>query len=188
MNIFLRDFARLVAIEREDAERPLIAYLRSLRCPGLHAVAVYRFGNWLIGQRAPLRLALGPAYFVLQLLVQVVWGIDISRRATIGPGLYIGHFGGIFVHSDAVLGERCSLSQDVSIGIGGNGARRGVPVVGDDVYFAPGARAFGPIRIGRHAKIGANAVVHRDIPEHAVVTVESSVRVATPSSAERLAA
>jgi serine O-acetyltransferase len=112
--------------------------------------------------------------------VQILWGIDISRRARIGPGFYIGHFGGIFVHSDAVLGARCSLSQCVSIGIGGNGGRRGVPLLGNDIYLAPGARLFGPIRIGDRAKIGANAVVHQDVPADAVVTLESSVRITRP--------
>ena len=60
--------------------------------------------------------------------------------------------------------------------------------IGDDVYLAPGARLFGPIRVGKNTKIGANAVVHKDIPDDAVVTLDSSVRVVLPSRKLRLAA
>lgn len=185
---FLRDFARFAEIECEGSPHVLVSYLRTLRCPGLWATAVYRLGHWAMGQPLWLRLALDPLYFVLHQLIQVLWAIDISRRAEIGAGLYIGHFSGIFVHSDALIGEHCSLSQDVTIGIAGEGSERGVPRIGTHVYIAPGARLFGPIRVGDHARIGANAVVHKDVPAHAAVAVQCTTITPLERQKERLAA
>jgi serine O-acetyltransferase len=155
-----------------------------LRSPGVHALAAYRLGNWALRRPAWARVALDPLYFILNLLVQVLWGIEISRRAKIGPGLYIGHFGGITVSPLAVIGARCAISQCVTIGAD----RRGAPVIGDDVYIACGARLFGPIRVGDNVKIGANAVVHRDIPDQAVVALDPGFRILSELGNRRIAA
>ena len=76
-----------------------------------------------------------------------------------------------------MIGEDCNLSQSVTIGVDGDGDRRGVPIIGNDVYIAPGARVIGRIRIGNNVKIGANAVVHRDIPDNAVVALDPGFRI-----------
>jgi len=99
----------------------------------------------------------------------IVYGISIPYTTRIGPGLFVGHFGGIVVHPDAVIGRNCNLSQGVTIGLSARGKRRGVPTIGDNVYIAPGAKILGNIRIGNDVAIGANAVVTRDVPEGAVV-------------------
>lgn len=147
------------------------------RSPGVHAVAVYRFGQWLSGRAAILRLFLEPFFLIGQFLVHALWGIELPRKARIGPGLYIGHFGGITISPHAVIGARCSLSPSITIGLAGQGERLGVPVIGDCVYIAPGARLFGRIRIGNNVKIGANAVVYRDIPDNAVVALDPGFRI-----------
>jgi serine O-acetyltransferase len=147
------------------------------RTPGVHAVAAYRFGRWLLGRPWWLRIALEPFYLVLALAVQAVWGIELSRRAYIGAGLYIAHSGGLVVGVGTVIGENCNLSHDVTIGLAGHGAKAGVPVIGNDVYIAPGAKIFGKIRIGDNVKIGANAVVHRDIPNNAVVALDPGFQI-----------
>jgi serine O-acetyltransferase len=143
-----------------------------LRTPGVHAVLVYRLGQWALGLPMWARIAVDPAYWVLSLLVHIVWGIEISRRAQIGGGLYIGHSGGIVVSSQASLGERCSISQGVTIGVSAGGRNAGAPQLGDDVYVGAGAKVFGAVRIGNNVKIGANAVVHRDVPDNAVVALD----------------
>ena len=89
----------------------------------------------------------------------------------IGPGLYIGHFGGIIVSSAAVIGENCNISHGVTIGAAGTRQRGGVPRIGNNVYIGPGAKVFGRITIGNNVKIGANCVVHKDVPENAVVAL-----------------
>jgi serine O-acetyltransferase len=143
-----------------------------LRTPGVHAVLAYRLGQWALGLPAWARIAAAPGYWILSLLVHVLWGIEISRHARIGPGLYIGHSGGIVVGSQAVLGARCSISQGVTIGVSTGGSDAGTPQLGDDVYVGAGAKVFGAVRIGNNVKIGANAVVHRDVPDNAVVALD----------------
>ena len=155
------------------------------RTPGVHAVTVYRFGQWAQSSPRIARLALEPLYLVLNLLVHILWGIELPRGAKIGPGLYIGHFGGITVSQHAVIGARCALSQSITIGFAGHGDKAGVPVIGDDVYIAPGARVFGKIRIGDNVKIGANAVVYRDIPDNAVVALDPGFRIVSFSGNRR---
>src|SRR5262249_6943752 len=158
------DFARVRADLKGD---PVYRSLHALCAPGFHAALVYRFGRWALGLAAPVRWPLGLLYQLLYLLVRICWGIEIPRAAQIGPGLYIGHFGGIAVSRGAVIGRNCALSQQVTIGADGHGARYGAPVIGDDVYIAPGARIYGRIRIGNNVKIGPNAVVGEDIPDNA---------------------
>lgn len=148
-----------------------------LRAPGIHAVVVLRFGQWARRRNILLRLVLDPIYFVLNVYVQVVWGIEIPRRTQVGPGLYIGHFGGITVSSGAVIGRDCNLSQSITIGVSGEGEKRGAPIIGDNVYIAPGARLFGRIRIGNNVKIGANAVIHRDLPDDAIAVLDPGFRI-----------
>ncbi|HEX5650380.1 MAG TPA: serine acetyltransferase [Steroidobacteraceae bacterium] len=142
------------------------------RSPGVQTVAVYRLGQWLGGQPVLVRLFLEPVFLLLQLSVHVCWGIELPRAARIGPGLYIGHFGGITVSRDARIGSNCNLSQNVTIGVAGTGAKRGAPTIGDNVYIAPGARIFGRIRVGNNVQVGANAVVHADIPDDADVVLD----------------
>ena len=61
------------------------------------------------------------------------------------------------------MGERCSISQGVTIGVLG-GERDGVPRLGNDVYIGAGAKILGPVTIGDGAIVGANAVVLEDVP------------------------
>jgi serine O-acetyltransferase len=141
-----------------------------VRSPGVHTVIVLRFGQWTATLPWLLRLPLGFIYAVLNEIIKIVWGIAIPRRARIGGGLYIGHFGGIFLNGQTVIGRNCVISQGVTIGDNG-----GSPVIGDDVYIGPGAKVFGPIRVGHNVKIGANAVIHADLPDNAVAAAPAFV-------------
>jgi serine O-acetyltransferase len=147
------------------------------RTPGVHAVAVLRFGQWLSRQNRVIKLFLTPVYVVENHRIRARWGIDIDRRAVIGEGFRIGHFGGIVVSGEAVIGRNVHISQGVTIGVSGQGEKSGCPIIGDDVYLAPGAKLFGKIRVGNNAKIGANAVVHKDIPDNAVVVSEPGFKI-----------
>ena len=154
--------------------------MRAIHCarsPGVHTMVVYRLGRWLATQPALIRLFLEPMFLLLQLSIHIFWGIEIPRQARIGPGLYIGHFGGITISRDAVIGSNCNISQNITIGIAGTGANRGVPIIGDNVYVGPGARIFGKIRVGNNVQIGANAVVYSDIPDDADVVLNPGFRI-----------
>jgi len=143
----------------------------------VQAVIVFRFGQWLDSPRSLLKLPLQPVYFVLNGLVKIMWGIELPRSATIGPGFYIGHFGGITIAPGVTIGSNCNISQDLTIGLSGQGEKAGVPTIGDNVYLAPGARVFGKISIGNNVKIGANAVVYKDIPDNAIVVLEPGFKI-----------
>lgn len=108
-------------------------------------------------------------YNYFYFIVSLITGIYIPIDTKIGEGLYIGHWGGIIINSDVVIGANCNLSQGVTIGEGGREGKRGVPVIGDRVYIGPGAKIFGNITIGNDVAIGANAVVIKSVPDNAVV-------------------
>ncbi len=99
----------------------------------------------------------------------IKYGIDIPYRTCIGKGFYIGHFGGIVINPNAVIGKNCNISQGVTIGQTNRGERAGTPVIGDNVFIGPGAMIIGNIKIGNNVAIGANAVVTKSVPDNAVV-------------------
>jgi|EndMetStandDraft_4_1072995.scaffolds.fasta_scaffold281019_1 serine O-acetyltransferase len=108
----------------------------------------------------------GPLPVVVFLLrrYKFKFGFDISADLAFGPGLYIGHFGGIVIHGDVKIGRNCNLSHDVTLGRVSRGPKEGCPVIGDNVYIAPGVKIVGRIVIGEGAAVGANAVVVDDVP------------------------
>jgi serine O-acetyltransferase len=134
------------------------------------AIAVHRLGNWLYVDKpnaliaAPLKVV----FFFANLFCEVVMEMHIDAQATIGPGLYIAHIGGVHINPAAVLGKNCDLAHRVTIGASAMG-RQGVPVLGDDVYVGTGATLVGKIKIGSGAKIAANTLVITNVPEGATV-------------------
>ncbi|MBV9389139.1 MAG: serine acetyltransferase [Chroococcidiopsidaceae cyanobacterium CP_BM_ER_R8_30] len=137
---------------------------------GLWITAHYRFSRWVNNTvyvpviREILKLFSG----IWRKLVEISTCCEFPSKAEIGKGLYLPHASGIFINSDAKIGEYCNLSQDVTIGVGGRGEKRGCPKLGNRVFVGPGARIFGPIAIGNNVAIGANAVVTKDLPDNAV--------------------
>ncbi|MEA5449347.1 serine O-acetyltransferase [Leptolyngbya sp. CCNP1308] len=137
---------------------------------GLWALAEHRFSNWVhYSIQIPLlRHFLKLVSIIWHKAIEICTGISICCEAKIGKGLYIGHFGGIFINGGVVIGENCNISQGVTIGLGGRDSRRGCPKIGDRVFIGPGAKVFGSIIIENDAAIGANAVVTKSLPNKAV--------------------
>lgn len=96
-------------------------------------------------------------------------GISIPPSTAIGRGFYIGHFGGIVVNRRTVIGTNCTIAHGVTLGKANRGRRAGCPTIGNGVYLGPGSKVIGSIRIGDDVAIGANCVVTKDVPDHAVV-------------------
>lgn len=113
------------------------------------------------GRRSGMGKALTRALLRRQ---RVRLGINIPSETAVGPGLYIGHAGGIVVNVKTKIGENCNLSHNVTIGVTRGGSRPGVPRIGDRVYIGPGAVIIGDIQVGDDVAIGANAVVTRSVP------------------------
>ncbi len=162
----------------------LIKILHCIRTPGVQAVSIYRFGQWSRTLHPSLRLFLDPVYIIFNELLKILWGIELPRSARIGPGLYIGHFGGITISPAAIIGSNCNIAQSVTIGVSGKGEKRGVPAIGDNVHIAPGARVFGKIRIGNNVKIGANTVVNADIPDNSIAVLSPGFVILTRSQSK----
>ncbi|HWH95716.1 MAG TPA: serine acetyltransferase [Baekduia sp.] len=84
---------------------------------------------------------------------------------TFGPGLCLVHYGTVVVSASARIGADARVHPSSSIGA----TEHGAPVVGDGCYIAPGARLLGPITLGDHVIVGANAVVRDSFPAHSVL-------------------
>jgi serine O-acetyltransferase len=98
---------------------------------------------------------------------------DLRHRDVFMPHPY-----GIIIHSKTQIGQRVVIMQQVTLG----GRQLGVneaPIIEDDVYIGAGAKVLGNVRIGRHAVVGANAVVTRDVPPGA--TVVGANRILNPA-------
>jgi serine O-acetyltransferase len=144
------------------------AWLWQLELP---CVAVYRLGQLARALRRRnqlLGMALLLVYAPLQFLVRVLLQVDISPRCVIGPGLHLGHPYTIII-GPTTIGANCSLTHNVTIGMGLSAERRGIPTLGDDVWIGPNAVLTGPIHIGDGATVAAGSVVSRDVPPGALV-------------------
>lgn len=96
-------------------------------------------------------------------------GFSISGNV-FGPGLRINHYGLLVVNSKAKVGKWCDIHQGVNIGENGCFDKDGtfiseVPQIGDYVFIGPGSKIFGAISIGNNVRIGANAVINKDVKE-----------------------
>ncbi len=120
-------------------------------------------------RRTLAKLFLFPFYKLRMRRAAAKVGAEMHESMQIGKGLHIAHSGCIVLHQDAVLGENVSLSHGVTVGQTIRDGRVCVPVIGSNVYIAPGAKVIGDIRVGDNVAIGANAVVTRDVPSGAVV-------------------
>jgi serine O-acetyltransferase len=137
--------------------------------PAFYLVMSYRLGRAIRSLPRALAIPLLLVHRPIDLAIQVVTGSELPAQADLGGGLHVSHAGGIILAPEAHLGRDCNLAHGVTIGVGGRGDDRGVPFVCDRVYFGPGAKLFGNIRIGNDVAIGANAVVREDVPDGAVV-------------------
>jgi serine O-acetyltransferase len=148
---------------REDWER----HGRQLRNRALWALAVYRFGRWSMGLHlAPGRWLTGKIYGLLNVLSEITTGVTMDRNVRIGRRFHIIHAATIFIHPDVVIGDRCGITHNVTIGTNMDGR---VPVIGDDVFIGCGASVLGGIRIGDNVRIAANSLVINDVPANSFV-------------------
>jgi serine O-acetyltransferase len=154
------------------------------------AIAAYRLANWLNTSppNAIVRIPLKLVSFAATKWCEIFLEMHLNPGATIGGGLYISHNGGVHINPLAVIGKNCDIAHHVTIGASGMG-RKGVPILGDEVYVGTGATLVGRIRIGSGAKIAANTLVISNVPERATVMgVPGRVFPAAPRPVEDVAA
>ena len=136
--------------------------------PGFRALAVYRFGVWRMKLRPKLiRAPFSLIYRFLYVYVRNTYSIELPYSAHVGRGVVIEHQGAIVIHGNSFIGDNCIIRQGVTLGIKSESATDEAPHLEDGVSVGAGAKMLGAIHIGQGARIGANAVVVKDVPAHA---------------------
>lgn len=131
--------------------------------PGVLALGLHRVAHWLFR---------GEMYFLARLVNHIsrfLTAIDIHPGARIGANFFIDH-GFTVIGETALIGDNVTIYQCVTLG--GTNPANGVPgkrhpTIEDDAIIGSGAQVLGPITVGRRSRIGANAVVTKDVPEGA---------------------
>jgi serine O-acetyltransferase len=135
--------------------------------PGLNAIVVYRFGQWVLYRcRVPVvRQLCELFYYYLFGYVRTRLQIEIPRTTAIDAGLRIDHFGGLIVNCQLIAGKNLTLTHGVVIGQ----TDTGVPCFGEGVTIGVGAKIIGGITLGDNVQVGAGAVVTKSFPENAII-------------------
>ena len=125
-------------------------------------LAIHAMSHWLWKRRVPLLPRL------LSMINRIVFSAQVPAETQIGKGVRLNYSGlGTVLHARAVIGDRVEIGPGVVVG--GRSEIYEVPVIEDDVALGVGAKVLGPVRVGRGAVVGANAVVLDDVPAGAVV-------------------
>lgn len=147
--------------EKDPACRNLLEVI--LLYPGFHALVLYRIAHFF--QKMHCK-------FVARLISQFArWltGIEIHPGATIGERLFIDHGMGIVIGETTTIGDNCTIYHGVTLGGTGKDKYKRHPDLGSNVSVGCGAKILGPIKIGNNVKIGANAVVLKEVPDNSTV-------------------
>jgi serine O-acetyltransferase len=136
--------------------------------PGFRTLAVHRFGVWRMGVRQPLRAPLSTLYRWAFRRCRNRYGIELPYSVSVGRHVVIEHQGGIVVHGATVIGDRCIIRQNCTLGIRRMDALADAPILGAGVELGAGSVILGRVHLGDGAQIGANAVVLNDVPAGAL--------------------
>ena len=163
MNNFLQSI-----IDRDPAAKSKLSLI--LTYPGVKAVFFHRIANFF--QLAKFHLVAR----IISQLSRFFTGIEIHPGAKIGKNLFIDHGMGVVIGETSEIGNNVTIYHMATLGgiapsINSNNQRqvKRHPTLGDCVVVGSGAQILGPVIIGANAKIGANAVVTKDVPENAVM-------------------
>ena len=159
--ILIEDFKHksLCYFNRADCR----AVLRALMSDGSSAVILYRVAQFF--RKIQLDL-IGRVFLEWNKLCN---GCVIGSGAQFDPGLVIMHPVGIVINGGVRGGRNIVIESGVVIGAARSGLPVNVPVLGNDIFIGTGAKILGDVKVGNYAKIGANAVVIRDVPDGATV-------------------
>ena len=163
----MSDFLQSI-IDRDPAAKSKLSLI--LTYPGVKAVFFHRIANFFSVAKFDLMAR------IISQFSRFLTGIEIHPKAKIGKNLFIDHGMGVVIGETSEIGENVTIYHMVTLGgiapsINSNGQRnvKRHPTIEDDVVIGSGAQVLGPVRVGRCAKIGANAVITKDVPEKAVM-------------------
>ncbi|MDB4491225.1 serine O-acetyltransferase [Luminiphilus sp.] len=151
-------------------------YLPFLYFKGFQALQTHRVAHWLWRQgRHSLAL-------FLQSCMSQKLGVDIHPAAQFGKGILLDHATGLVVGETAVVGNKVSILQSVTLGGTGKTDGDRHPKIGDGVLISAGAKILGNITVGEGAKVGSGSVVLKDVPPHTTVAGVPARVVGVPTS------
>ena len=163
----MNDFLQSI-IDRDPAAKSKLSLI--LTYPGVKAVFFHRIANFF---------HLAKFHLVARIISQLsrfLTGIEIHPGAKIGKNLFIDNGMGVVIGETSEIGNNVTIYHMATLGgiapsINSNNQRqvKRHPTLGDCVVVGSGAQILGPVKIGTHAKVGANAVVTKDVPENAVM-------------------
>ena len=163
MNEFLESI-----IKRDPAAKSKLSII--LTYPGAKAVFFHKIANFF---------AIAKFHLVARIISQFsrfLTGIEIHPKANIGKYLFIDHGMGVVIGETSEIGDNVTIYHMATLGgispsVNSNEQRniKRHPTLKDNVVVGSGAQILGPVTIGKNAKIGANAVVTKDVPENAVM-------------------
>jgi len=149
------------ALDRDPAARNWVEVVFCYA--GVHAVWNHRIAHWF------WRIRLKSFARWLAQISRFFTGIEIHPAAKIGNGLFIDHGMGVVIGETSVIGNNVTMYHGVTLG--GVSLKKGKrhPTIADDVVIGAGAQILGAITVGSCSRIGANAVVVKDVPPDSVV-------------------
>ena len=163
MNNFLQSI-----IDRDPAAKSKLSLI--LTYPGVKAIFFHRIANFFSTAKFDLIAR------VISQFSRFLTGIEIHPKAKIGKNLFIDHGMGVVIGVRSDIGDSVTIYHMATLGgiapsINSNDQRniKRHPTIKDEVVIGSGAQVLGPVTVGRCAKIGANAVITKDVPEKAVM-------------------
>ncbi len=167
-------------IKRDPAARSKLSLI--LTYPGVKAVFFHRIANFF---------SIAKFHLVARIISQFsrfLTGIEIHPNAKIGKNLFIDHGMGVVIGETSDIGDNVTIYHMATLGgiapsINSDDQRnvKRHPTLKENVVVGSGAQILGPIVVGKNAKIGANAVVTKDVPENAVMVGIPAKNVGTAS-------
>ena len=178
MNEFLESI-----IKRDPAAKSKLSIV--LTYPGAKAVFFHKIANFF---------AIAKFHLVARIISQFsrfLTGIEIHPKANIGKNLFIDHGMGVVIGETSEIGDNVTIYHMATLGgispsVNSNEQRniKRHPTLKDNVVVGSGAQILGPVTVGKNAKIGANAVVTKDVPENAVMVGIPAKNVAETSGSD----
>ena len=162
INFFRSLYRDAKNIKRKDpAARNVLEVI--LLYPGFHILVYHRIAHFLYKNKL---------YFLARLISQMgrfFTGIEIHPGAKIGKRLFIDHGMGIVIGETAKVGDDCTIYHQATLGGTGKDSIKRHPILGNNIMVGCGSKVLGPINIGDNVKIGAGAIVLKDVEENTTV-------------------
>ena len=163
----MNDFLQSI-IDRDPAAKSKLSLI--LTYPGVKAVFFHRIANFFSTAKFDLIAR------IISQFSRFLTGIEIHPKAKIGKNLFIDHGMGVVIGETSEIGDNVTIYHMVTLGgiapsINSDDQRniKRHPTIENEVVIGSGAQVLGPVTVGCCAKIGANAVITKDVPEKAVM-------------------